>query len=108
MHRTSLSAWSARLSLLGLIALSGASSAGCSDEGEPGPSTGTSSGASSAGAKKIAEVGCNDDSECESNVCFKGNAQSFCTFKCTTETAANVCVAPLTGTCNKQGFCKRD
>jgi hypothetical protein len=98
---------------------------GCSDDvGEPGPGSGSSSGASSSsgdladaggegdssssGKKKIGETGCAADEDCESNACFKGNAQSFCTVRCTGDTATSVCVAPLTGTCNKQGYCKRD
>lgn len=91
-----------------LIACSG-------DEGAPGPGGTSTSSTSSSGAdaggtgkKPNATVGCNDGSECESNVCFPGNAQHFCTLSCTTENAPTVCVAPLTGTCNKQGFCKRD
>jgi hypothetical protein len=58
--------------------------------------------------KKLAEVGCCDGAQCESGVCFAGKAQSFCTARCTAENAASVCVAPLTGSCNQQGFCKRD
>lgn len=96
-----------------------ASLSACSgDEGEPGPG-GTSSGQSSSGSTSSggAEAGalldtgaqgCSKDEECRSGVCFLGNAQHFCTLKCTTDTATTVCEAPLTGTCNKQGFCKRD
>jgi hypothetical protein len=58
--------------------------------------------------KKIAEVGCCDGAQCESGFCFAGNAQSFCTVRCTAENAVTVCVAPLTGSCNQRGFCKRD
>jgi hypothetical protein len=103
-----------RCSLLAWV-LAAAAMAGCSDEGQPGPATGSTSGSSSvadagaAGAtKKVGEVVCNDDSECETNVCFKGNGQSFCTVRCAMETQTALCVAPLTGTCNKQGYCKRD
>ncbi len=85
--------------------------AACSSEvGEPGP-TGRSAGSSTAedgATKKAGEVGCDEDAECETNVCFKGNAQHFCTVRCTVETAQALCVAPYTGTCNKQGYCKRD
>jgi hypothetical protein len=86
--------------VLGLLA------AGCSDEGEPSPTIGASSG--SLTKKKAAETGCTDNADCESQVCFKGNNQSFCTVSCTTETASQICVAPFTGSCNKQGYCKRD
>jgi hypothetical protein len=103
---------------LGLAAIAiGLSIVGCSgDEGQPGP-TGASSGSATIedagsdatnGKKKAAEVGCTTDSECETEVCFKGNAQSFCTIRCTVQTAAAVCGTPYTGSCNKQGYCKRD
>jgi len=79
------------------------------DEGEPGSASSSSGTSAAAGEKKkTGDTGCAGDEECESNVCFKGNAQSFCTVKCSVETAATICVAPLTGSCNKQGFCKRD
>jgi hypothetical protein len=95
---------------------------GCGgDVGQPGPGTTSSSGssgasdaggadpdASTSGKKKVGEVGCTADDECQSNVCFKGNAQSFCTVRCTPNNATTMCTPPLTGTCNKQGYCKRD
>ncbi|MDF2692905.1 MAG: hypothetical protein K0S65_1288 [Labilithrix sp.] len=81
--------------------------------GEPGPGSGTGTGtggnaSGSGGTKAIGATGCSADEECESNVCFKGNTQSFCTARCDSNTATAVCVPPLTGTCNKQGYCKRD
>jgi hypothetical protein len=86
-----------------------------SDEGKPGPAAPTGpapvpdAGAAEAGAKKkVAEVGCVDDSECETNHCFVGGNQSFCTVPCTTANAQTICVPPLTGTCNMKGWCKRD
>lgn len=97
-----------------------ASLAACSgDEGAPGPGgTGTSSSSGSAadggggtdenGKLKTGTVGCNLDSECASGHCFLGNMQHFCTLVCTTDNATTVCESPLTGTCNKQGYCKRD
>lgn len=90
-----------------------------SDDGKP-TQTGTSSGAvagedagtgsegGTAAAKKKAAETCAAADECESGVCFIGGNQSFCSVKCTTDTAATICVAPFTGTCNKQGYCKRD
>ncbi len=78
---------------------------GCSND-DGAPTTGTNTTA--AANLKISETGCTDDSSCAEGVCFKGNAQAFCTFRCTAETTATVCVSPLTGTCNKQGYCKRD
>jgi hypothetical protein len=105
--------------LLGVLVFAGACGSG--DEGQPGSGTGTGTGAGTSSAPldagapgdgggklKVAEQGCKDDSECETNHCFSGNAQSFCTVSCTTANAATVCVAPLTGSCNKQGLCKRD
>ncbi|MBX3218707.1 MAG: hypothetical protein KF850_42270 [Labilithrix sp.] len=94
---------------------------GCGgDVGEPGQGTNASrsSGAGgdgdeadaapASGKKKLGESGCAADDECESEVCFKGNSQSFCTVRCTTDDATTTCVAPLSGSCNKQGFCKRN
>jgi hypothetical protein len=60
------------------------------------------------GKLKAGDQGCNLDTDCETNLCFKGNAQSFCTVFCSTANAQQICVPPLTGTCNKQGYCKRD
>lgn len=97
------------------------------DEGAPGPGgTGSSSSSSSSSGSTTSSsssgdaggsgstllttgtVGCEKDSDCASNVCFLGNMQHFCTLKCTTANATSICEAPLTGTCNKQGYCKRD
>lgn len=95
-----------------------ASLAACSsDEGAPGTSlptgsstssTSSSSGGDADGGLNTGAVGCNADAECRSGHCFQGNMQHFCTLACTTDNATAVCEAPLTGTCNKQGFCKRD
>ncbi len=100
---------------IGLFTIVTASVTACSgDEGEPGTSWGTTladdagSEREGGGKKVAAEPGCANDSECETNVCFKGNDQSFCTIECTTDTAATLCVAPYTGSCNRQGYCKRD
>jgi len=104
--------------------------AACSgDEGAPttGPGSGTGTGggtaggssggggetstasSSEAGAKKpSAEGPCADGAECVSGVCFVGTSQSYCSVTCTVATAASDCAAPFTGSCNKQGFCKRD
>ena len=103
--------------------------AGCSgDDGKPtGPGSGTGTGggkgtgtgseaqtpadtsATEPGAKKKnAEGPCTQGSECESGVCFVGGNQSYCSVKCTVDTAPATCVAPFTGSCNKQGYCKRD
>lgn len=89
-----------------LLAIALASSLLACSKDDEAPVTGTNS---TAGANlKVAETGCTDDTSCAEGVCFKGNAQSFCTLKCTAENTAIVCVSPLTGTCNKQGYCKRD
>lgn len=91
---------------------------GCGgDVGEPGPGTNASrsSGAEgdddeadAGGKKELGESGCAADDECASGVCFKGNSQSFCTVRCTSDDVTTTCAAPLSGKCNKQGFCKRD
>jgi hypothetical protein len=64
--------------------------------------------AAAAAKKANAEGPCASDAECESGVCFLGSTQTYCSAKCTTADAATTCAAPFTGTCNKQGFCKRD
>lgn len=111
-----------------LLALSGCSS----DDGKPttgpGSGTGTGGGQGTGGGsttqtpapsdssateptgakKKNAEGPCANGSECESGVCFVGGNQSYCSVKCTVDTAVTVCAAPFTGSCNKQGYCKRD
>lgn len=66
----------------------------------PAPATATK--------KANAEGPCAANSECESGVCFIGGTQSYCSAKCTAADAATTCAAPFTGSCNKQGFCKRD
>jgi hypothetical protein len=86
------------------------------DDGKP--STGTSSGALSdaggggdaeAGAKKKnAEGPCASNDECESNLCFMGGNQSYCSIPCTLANGPMVCTAPFTGSCNNRGACKRD
>jgi hypothetical protein len=85
------------------------------DEGAPDPAGIKSSFSSNAacadgggGPQPNGAVGCNVPTDCQSGTCFLGMMQHFCTIPCSTDTATQVCVAPLTGTCNKQGFCKRD
>lgn len=59
-------------------------------------------------AKKGLAADCVNDSDCESNVCFKSDrGDNWCSVACTTATAAQVCVPPLDGACNRQGFCRR-
>lgn len=70
--------------------------------------TPTDPASSTAPKKANAEGPCAADSECESGVCFMGSTQSYCAVKCTAADAATTCAAPFTGSCNKQGFCKRD
>jgi hypothetical protein len=76
------------------------------DAGEDAP--GEAAAAADSGLKGNAVQGCTKDAECESGHCFIGGNQSFCTVPCTVAMQATVCVPPFTGTCNKQGFCKRD
>ena len=59
------------------------------------------------GAKKAAIEACIKDDDCASGVCYLGDQGSYCSLKCTADTAATVCVAPFAGTCNKKGFCKK-
>ena len=89
-----------------------------SDDGKPTGPTGTSGTVADAsaevgseagtGLKKNAEQGCTVNGDCESNTCFIGGNQSFCSVPCTVANQASLCVPPFTGTCNRQGFCKRD
>lgn len=92
-------------------------SACSSDDGKPSNGTSSSGGSSGGGAndggtsggkKKNAEGPCASNDECESNTCFMGNNQSFCSVPCTPQNESTVCVAPFTGSCNNRGFCKRD
>lgn len=50
---------------------------------------------------------CTSASQCQSQQCFIGGQQSFCTVACTPANQTTVCAAPFSGTCNKQGYCKR-
>ena len=50
---------------------------------------------------------CMVNSQCQSNLCFVGGMQTFCSLPCTMATAAQDCpVPPTSGTCNMKGFCK--
>jgi hypothetical protein len=60
------------------------------------------------GKKKNAEGPCERASDCESGICFVGGNQSYCAVQCTADNGPTVCAAPFTGSCNKQGYCKRD
>jgi len=82
---------------------------GCSsDDGKPSEGTtgGQPSASTTPGSKKPVEV-CVADADCDTNVCYQGDQGSYCSLKCTPETAGTVCVAPFAGTCNKKGFCKK-
>ena len=82
---------------------------GTADEtGEATQTTNPTEPAPAAAKKANGEGPCAANGECESGVCFMGGTQSYCALKCTANDAATICVAPFTGTCNKQGFCKRD
>ena len=116
-----------RLSLVALLVLGSSMLLGCSsDDGKPsdgtssgavvGSPTGTPTGTPAASssstpapttAKKALIEGCLKDDDCASGVCYVGDQGSYCSLKCTAETAATVCVAPMAGTCNKKGFCKK-
>ncbi len=64
-------------------------------------------GTDASSAKKKAAEACTADADCESNVCFKGNKESYCSLKCTQANAVQVCVAPFGGQCNNQGYCRK-
>jgi hypothetical protein len=50
---------------------------------------------------------CMTNAQCQSNICFVGGKQSFCTLHCTQATVATDCpVPPTSGMCNMQGYCK--
>jgi hypothetical protein len=94
-----------RTSLLAAVLTASSVLLACSsDEGAP-----TSSNIDSvvpAGSKEFLE-GCVKDADCKSSVCYLGDQGSYCSLKCTGETATTVCVAPFAGTCNKKGFCRK-
>ena len=48
------------------------------------------------------------DGDCASGVCYASDQGArYCSAKCTPENATTVCVAPLAGSCNKKGYCKK-
>ena len=100
-----------RTTLLGAVLLmAGSVLMGCSsDEGRPSDGTtgGSPSASTSTSETKPAVSECLVDGDCESGVCFQGDQGSYCSLKCTPETASTVCAAPFAGTCNKKGYCKK-
>jgi hypothetical protein len=106
---------------------------GCSaDDGKPsGSGTGTGTGGGTGGgtgtgtaastpsdadaaapadsaAKKGFTEACAADTDCASGLCYTTDkGEKYCTVRCTTATATEVCVAPLAGTCNGKGYCKK-
>lgn len=81
---------------------------GNKDSGQTAEDAGSDSASEAGSGKKANGEDCSAPTDCESGVCFIGGGQSYCTLECTTENAATVCVAPLTGKCNNKGYCKRD
>ena len=50
---------------------------------------------------------CMTNAQCQSNLCFVGGMQTFCSLPCTTATEAQDCpVPPTSGLCNMKGYCK--
>jgi hypothetical protein len=49
---------------------------------------------------------CGVDADCKTGHCFVGGKQSFCSVPCTPNDYAQVCPAPINGSCNMMGFCK--
>jgi hypothetical protein len=82
---------------------------GSTDTGAVADTGGTKeTGTTGDGGKKAFGEDCNSDGECESNACFMGNGQQFCSLHCTANTAATDCpVPPTTGECNPKGFCRK-
>lgn len=65
-------------------------------------------GDSGGGGKAALGETCNADGDCESDACFKGGQQKYCSLKCTQQNAATICVAPtFNGVCNNQGYCRK-
>src|SRR5262245_53399845 len=107
----------ARFSALFAMVASLTTAACSSDEGKPSnpiipieagaPEGGD--GGTEAGGKKGPAEDCTGNDECQSGVCFIGGRASWCSYGCTAQTAATVCVPvpPFDGTCNNQGFCRR-
>lgn len=61
-----------------------------------------------ASAKKGFTEICATNDDCASGVCYASDQGAlYCSAKCTAENATTVCVAPLAGSCNKKGYCKK-
>lgn len=71
------------------------------------PATPATPGTPTTATKKAALDACTTNEDCASGVCYIGDQGSYCSLKCTADTAATACVAPFAGTCNKKGFCKK-
>lgn len=70
--------------------------------------TSPASPAAEAGAKKGFTEICATNDDCASGVCYASDQGAlYCSAKCTAEDATTVCVAPLAGSCNKKGYCKK-
>jgi hypothetical protein len=48
---------------------------------------------------------CTMNAQCESNVCFIGGMQSYCSLRCTS--GAQCPVPPTSGICNMMGYCRK-
>lgn len=57
--------------------------------------------------RRLGDLGCQESDDCDSNVCFIGTTESFCTRDCSPSTAATDCPKPLNGTCSRQFYCDR-
>jgi len=122
-----------RTSLLVTVLAASCVLGGCSaDDGKPsGSGTGTGTGGGTgtgtgtpaatdttrsptapapaeAGAKKGLTEICATNDDCASGVCYASDQGAlYCSVKCTADNATTVCVAPLAGSCNKKGYCKK-
>lgn len=87
---------------------SGTTPTPAADAGDEAAAVASEGGAAEAGAKKPNAAACTLPDECASGICFVGGSQSYCAVKCTPADATVTCVPPFTGSCNRQGYCKRD
>jgi hypothetical protein len=71
------------------------------------PTTPAQGDAGTTAKKGFTEI-CTTNDDCASGVCYASDQGAmYCSAKCTAENATTVCVAPLAGSCNKKGYCKK-
>ena len=65
---------------------------------------GNDAGGSDAGNGRQFGAPCDAGSHCDSNICFVGGNQAFCSQRC--DAGSDCPSPPTTGQCNVQGYCK--